>query len=72
VQRQGVIFRFPARLMMTVPGATIHTLMRFMEEPDATRARADFQPVEIELGYLMTHFAMDSFPDSGADRSQGE
>jgi hypothetical protein len=46
--------------------------MRFMEEPDATRARADFQTVEIELGYLMTHFAMDSFPDSGADRSQGE
>jgi hypothetical protein len=36
-QRQGVIFRYLARLMMVVPGATIHTLMGFMEEPDTTR-----------------------------------
>jgi hypothetical protein len=36
-QRQGVIFRFLARLMMTVRGATIHTLMQFMEDPNATR-----------------------------------
>lgn len=36
-QRQGVIFRFLARLMMTVDGATIHTLMQFMEDPEATR-----------------------------------
>jgi hypothetical protein len=37
-QRQGVIFRYLARLMMGVPGATIHTLMEFMEEPETTRA----------------------------------
>jgi hypothetical protein len=36
-QRQGVIFRYLARLMMVVPGATIHTLREFMEEPEATR-----------------------------------
>jgi hypothetical protein len=31
-QKQGVIFRYLARLMMTVPGATIRTLMGFMED----------------------------------------
>jgi hypothetical protein len=36
-QRQGVIFRYLARLMMVVPGATIHTLREFMEEPETTR-----------------------------------
>jgi hypothetical protein len=36
-QRQGVIFRFLARLMMTIPGATIHTLMDLVENPEATR-----------------------------------
>jgi hypothetical protein len=36
-QRQGVIFRYLARLMMVVPGATMHTLMQFMEDPEATR-----------------------------------
>ncbi len=36
-QRQGVIFRYLARLMMVVPGATIHTLREFMEDPEATR-----------------------------------
>jgi hypothetical protein len=36
-QRQGVIFRYLARLLMAVPGATIHTLREFMEDPEATR-----------------------------------
>jgi hypothetical protein len=36
-QRQGVIFRYLARLMMVVPGATIHTLREFMEHPETTR-----------------------------------
>jgi len=30
-QKQGVIFRYLARLMVTIPGATIHTLMRLMK-----------------------------------------
>ena len=34
--KQGVIFAtLPA--VMTVPGATIHTMMHFMDEPEATR-----------------------------------
>jgi hypothetical protein len=35
--RQGVIFRYLARLMMTVPSANIYTLMEFMDRPDTVR-----------------------------------
>jgi hypothetical protein len=31
-QKQGVIFRYLARLMVTIPDATIHTLMRLMDD----------------------------------------
>nr|WP_272886901.1 type IV secretion system DNA-binding domain-containing protein [Phenylobacterium aquaticum] len=31
-QKQGVIFKYLARLMITIPGATIHTLMELMED----------------------------------------
>lgn len=31
-QKQGVVFRYLARLMLTIPGATIHTLMQLMED----------------------------------------
>lgn len=31
-QRQDVVFRYLARLMLTIPGATIHTLMEIMED----------------------------------------
>lgn len=31
-QKQGVIFRYLARLMVSIPGATIHTLMQLMED----------------------------------------
>ena len=31
-QKQGVIFRYLARLMLIIPDATIHTLMRLMED----------------------------------------
>lgn len=34
-QRQTVIFRYLARLLMVVPGATIHTLREFMENPES-------------------------------------
>lgn len=30
-QKQGVIFKYLARLMLAIPGATIHTLMKVME-----------------------------------------
>ena len=32
--RQGVIFRYLARLLMSVPNATIHTLIDFIQEPE--------------------------------------
>jgi hypothetical protein len=31
-QKQGVIFRYLARLLLAIPGATIHTLMQLMED----------------------------------------
>lgn len=31
-QKQGVIFKYLARLLLTIPGATIHTLMQLMED----------------------------------------
>jgi hypothetical protein len=45
--RQQVIFRFIARLMMVVDGATLHTMREFMESPEATRPYLDrLEPVE--------------------------
>lgn len=36
-QKQGVIFRYLARLMLAIPGATIHTLMQLMEDGEPYR-----------------------------------
>ncbi len=33
-QKQGVVFRFLARLMLVIPGATIQTLREVLEDPD--------------------------------------
>jgi hypothetical protein len=54
-QRQGVIFRYLARLLMVVPGATIHTLRQLMEDPEATRAYFD------RLDPLTRHFFESQF-----------
>ena len=54
-QRQGVIFRYLARLMMEVPDATIHTLIGFMNNPEATRpyiAKLD----DTAAQFFTTHF----------------
>ncbi len=32
-QKQGVVFKYLARLMLVIPGATIHTLIQLMENP---------------------------------------
>jgi Type IV secretion-system coupling protein DNA-binding domain len=37
-QRQGVVFRYLARLLMVIQGATIHTLREFMEDPEKAKA----------------------------------
>jgi len=36
-QRQGVIFKYIARLMMEIPNATIHTLRQLMENGEPFR-----------------------------------
>src|SRR3954471_6368828 len=55
-QRQGVIFTFLARLMMTNPGATIHTLMDLVENPELTRQHfSKLDPVARAIG-RSTHF----------------
>jgi hypothetical protein len=62
-QRQGVIFRFLARLMMTVRGATIHTLMQFMEDPNTTRPhlhKLDF----VSRRFFETQFFSKTFDDT--------
>lgn len=40
-QKQGVIFRYLARLMMTIPNATIHTLMHLMEDGKTYKSYMD-------------------------------
>lgn len=39
--RQDVVFRYIARLMLTIPGATIHTLMQIMENGKAWKPYMD-------------------------------
>ena len=40
-QKQGVIFRYLARLMLNIPGATVHTLMQLMENGNAFRPQME-------------------------------
>ncbi len=40
-QKQGVIFRYLARLMVSLPDANIHTLMRLMEDGRAFKPQMD-------------------------------
>jgi hypothetical protein len=54
--RQGVIFRYLARLMMVIPGGTIHTFMEFMEDPETTLPHLG------KLDRLSRHFFETQFP----------
>lgn len=54
-QKQGVIFRYLARLMITIPGATIHTLMQVMEDG------ASFKPHMERLTGSARHFFATEF-----------
>ena len=55
-QKQGVIFKYLARLMLAVPDATIHTLMRVMEDGRA------FKPYMDQLdGSARYFFKLNSF-----------
>jgi hypothetical protein len=63
-QKQGVIFRYLARLLMTVPGATIRTLMGFMEDPQTTR------PYLSRLDPTSQHFFQTQFFSKAFDNTR--
>jgi hypothetical protein len=59
-QKQGVVFRYLARLMVTIPGATIHTLMQLME--DGRPFKPQMQQLEGSARYFFeTEFFHPSF-----------
>jgi len=61
--RQGVIFRYLARLMMNVPGATIHTMLEFVENPEATRPHFD-KLDRVSRHFFETQFFSPAFKDT--------
>lgn len=65
-QKQGVIFKYLARLMLAIPGATIHTLMRIMEDG------RPFRPHMEALDGSARHFFATEFfhPSFAATRKQ--
>ncbi len=54
-QKQGVVFKYLARLMLTIPGATIHTLMQLMEHP------GPYRPYMAELQGAARYFFQTEF-----------
>ncbi|MFN3858801.1 MAG: type IV secretory system conjugative DNA transfer family protein [Caulobacter sp.] len=65
-QKQGVIFKYLARLMLSIKGATIHTLMSLME--DGKPYRADMEKLE---GSARHFFATEFFdPSFSATKKQ--
>jgi predicted ATPase len=62
-QRQGVIFRYLARLLMVVPNPTIYTLMDFMEEPERVREHLPKLDVQTQR-FFVTQFFSHKFDDT--------
>ena len=65
-QKQGVVFRYLARLMLAISGATIHTLMELMEDGHA------YRPVMQALKGSARHFFEKEFfhPSFAATKKQ--
>lgn len=65
-QKQGVVFRYLARLMITIPGANIQTLMQIMEDGAA------FKPHMAKLQGSAKHFFETEFfaPSFAATKKQ--
>jgi|tagenome__1003787_1003787.scaffolds.fasta_scaffold20978589_4 hypothetical protein len=61
--RQGVIFRYLARLLMVVPNPTIYTLMDFMEEPERVREYLPKLDVQTQR-FFVTQFFSHKFDDT--------
>src|SRR4051812_27985310 len=62
-QKQGVVFRYLARLMMVVPGATIYTLRDFMRNPEEARpylSRLD----DVSRDFFETEFFSSKFDNT--------
>jgi hypothetical protein len=64
--RQGVIFRYLARLMMVVPDATIYTLMDFLEKPELAR------PYLAQLDMATQRFLTTQFFAGGFDTTRDQ
>ena len=62
--KQGVIFGYLARLLLVVPGATIDTLLDFLQEPDSIRPYLAKLPDPITKRFFETQFFSKSFDDT--------
>lgn len=61
--KQSVIFRYLARLMLTIPGATIHTLIELLSNESPYRSYIARLPVGARL-FFETEFPHKSFADT--------
>jgi Type IV secretion-system coupling protein DNA-binding domain len=62
--KQGVIFGYLARLLLVVPGATIDTLLDFLQEPEAVRPYLGKLADPITRRFFQTQFFNNSFDDT--------
>lgn len=62
-QKQSVIFRYLARLMLTIPGATIHTLIQLMSDTTPFAANIQALPPGARM-FFETEFPHKSFTDT--------
>ena len=67
--KQGVAFAFVARLLLTVPGATIHTLRELMEDQSSSLAESPFGVAIEKLdvtarSFFALHFFTKAFADT--------
>jgi len=67
-QKQEVVFRYLARLMLSIPGATIHTLVAIMQTPQPPWLRSSIDSLEGSARFFFeTEF---SHPSFGATKKQ--
>ena len=67
--KQGVAFAFVARLLLTIPGATIHTLRELMEDPSPSIDKSPFHDPIARLddtarAFFEAHFFTKAFVDT--------
>jgi hypothetical protein len=67
--KQGVAFAFVARLLLTIPGATIHTLRELMEDQSPSIDKSPFHDAIVRLddtarAFFEAHFFTKAFVDT--------